>query len=127
MNIREATEQWVNGFNAFPREMIEELMTSSPYDWKEKTDLSKNDRGDRLIGELPRWAMLWSFGSTLDDVWLEDFDGVSKMSKCGFVIFESEKYGYFFGIDGGGYNFYTEHWIPLYKERGLHWHEEEEE
>ena len=35
--------------------------------------------------------------------------------------------GYFFGIDGAGYSFYEEHWIPLYKARGLQWHKENEE
>ena len=49
------------------------------------------------------------------------------MSNLGFRIYYNEDWGYFFGIDGAGYDFYTEHWIPLYKARGLHWHKEEEE
>ena len=36
-------------------------------------------------------------------------------------------FGYFFGIDGAGYSFYEEHWIPLYKARGLQWHKTEGE
>ena len=47
------------------------------------------------------------------------------MIECGFVVCESIDYGYFFGIDGGGYDFYNAHWLPLYKARGLQWHEEE--
>lgn len=27
---------------------------------------------------------------------------------------------------GAGYSFYTEHWIPLYKARGLKWHDKED-
>ena len=45
------------------------------------------------------------------------------MSRCGFRIYESEEFGYFFGIDGAGYSFYDEHWVPLYRARGLHWHD----
>ena len=48
------------------------------------------------------------------------------MSECGFRIYYSEKYGYFFGIDGAGYDFYEAHWIPLYKARGLKWHENDD-
>ena len=46
--------------------------------------------------------------------------------RSGFRIYESEEFGYFFGIDGAGYNFYDSHWIPLYDARGLKWHREEE-
>lgn len=49
------------------------------------------------------------------------------MSDCGFRIYKSEDYGYFFGIDGAGYSFYEEHWMPLYKARGLHWHDPQAE
>ena len=27
-------------------------------------------------------------------------------------------------MDGCGYDFYLEHWVPLYKARGLKWHDE---
>lgn len=75
---------------------------------------------------LPMWGTMWSFGDSCDDWWLEESDGIDLMSRCGFRIYESEEFGYFFGIDGAGYSFYDEHWIPLYKARGLHWHSEEE-
>ena len=47
-----------------------------------------------------------------------------KVSELGFRIFEIEE-GFLLGIDGAGYDFYEAHWIPLYKARGLQWHEEE--
>ncbi len=71
---------------------------------------------------LPMWGTLWSFDNSLDRVWLEDPDNLQKMANCGFRIYESEDYGYLFGIDGAGYDFYEAHWIPLYKARGLKWH-----
>lgn len=74
--------------------------------------------------ELPMWGTMWSFGDGADDWWLENEDGIRKLSECGFRVYESEEFGYYFGIDGAGYSFYDEHWIPLYKERGLHWHDE---
>lgn len=76
---------------------------------------------------LPMWSTMWSFGDNADDYWLEELGGIQLMSECGFRIYESAEFGYFFGIDGAGYNFYEEHWIPLYKARGLHWHNENAE
>lgn len=75
---------------------------------------------------LPMWGTMWQFGDSCDDCWLEEMDGIRIMSECGFRIYESEEFGYFFGIDGAGYSFYEAHWIPLYERRGLHWHNEEE-
>lgn len=71
---------------------------------------------------LPIWATLWSFGDSLDIDWLESGNGISVMSECGFRIFFHDDFGYFFGIDGAGYDFYEAHWIPLYLARGLQWH-----
>lgn len=66
---------------------------------------------------------MWSFGDSCDDYWLEYADGVQAMSDCGFRVYQHEEWGFFFGIDGAGYDFYSEHWIPLYKRRGLQWHD----
>lgn len=75
-------------------------------------------------GGLPMWGTLWQFGDSCDDWWLAEGDGIKIMSECGFRIYEHEEFGYFFGIDGAGYDFYEAHWIPLYKARGLKWHDE---
>lgn len=77
--------------------------------------------------ELPIWGTMWSFGDKLDDWWLEEKDGLRAMSDCGLRVYKSEEFGYFFGIDGAGYDFFESHWIPLYEARGLHWHDEETE
>ena len=76
---------------------------------------------------LPMWGTMWSFGDSCDDWWLEEDEGIRIMSNCGFRIYEHEEFGYFFGIDGAGYDFYEAHWIPLYKARGLKWHDESAE
>ena len=76
---------------------------------------------------LPMWGTMWSFDDSCDDYWLTDLEGIRKMSFCGFRIYEHDEWGIFFGIDGAGYDFYEAHWIPLYKARGLKWHDESAE
>lgn len=72
---------------------------------------------------LPMWGTMWSFGDSTDVWWLENEGGIRAMSDCGFRIYESEEFGCFFGIDGAGYDFYEAHWVPLYRARGLRWHD----
>lgn len=75
---------------------------------------------------LPMWGTMWQMHDPCDIHWVEDDNGTEILSRCGFRVYQSEKYGIFFGIDGAGYDFYDEHWIPLYKAIGLKWHDEEE-
>lgn len=120
--VSEAAHKWVNGFNAIPRGMIEQLMRNHPDDWTELTIMDE-EQENYYTDLLPMWGTMWSFGDACDDYWLEKLNGIEIMSKCGFRIYEHDEFGYFFGIDGAGYDFYTEHWIPLYKKRGLQWHD----
>ena len=120
--IREAATEWVYGFNAVPVAVVEKLMRLDPDEVREITPGRRDEDADYL----PMWSTMWSFGDSADDYWLEEEDGLELMAKCGFRIYEQEDFGYLFGIDGAGYSFMEAHWIPLYKARGLHWHEEEE-
>ena len=120
--IREAATEWVYGFNAVPTAVVEKLMRLGPDEVREITPCE----WDENARYLPMWDTMWSFGDSADDYWLEEEDGLELMAKCGFRIYEQEDFGYLFGIDGAGYSFMEAHWIPLYKARGLHWHEEEE-
>lgn len=74
---------------------------------------------------FPMWGTMWSFSDSADDWWMEH-GGVEALSACGFRVYESEEFGFFFGIDGCGYDFKEVHFIPLYKARGLRWHDEED-
>lgn len=74
-------------------------------------------------GWMPMWGTMWAFDSVCDEHWLEEMDGIALMSKCGFRVYEHDEWGYFFGIDGAGYDFYEQHWLPLYNARGLKWHD----
>lgn len=74
---------------------------------------------------LPMWGWMWTCGESFDEDWIRD--NLQIVSECGFRIFEDDKTGtIYLGIDGAGYDFYEAHWIPLYKARGLKWHDIEE-
>lgn len=74
---------------------------------------------------LPCWGTMWNFGEGVDENWIENGSGLQALSESGFRVFYHEDFGYFFGIDGAGYDFYQAHWIPLYITRGLNWHNQE--
>lgn len=71
---------------------------------------------------LPMWGTMWAF-PYMDQDWAKDH--IPDIVDCGFRVYEQEDYGLIIGIDGAGYDFYEDHWIPLYKARGLRWHERE--
>lgn len=120
--IREAAAAWVDSFNAVPVAVFEKLMRLDPDEVREITPCER----DEDARYLPMWSTMWSFGNSADDYWLEEENGLELMAECGFRIYEQEDFGYLFGLDGAGYSFMDEHWIPLYKARGLRWHEKEE-
>ena len=116
--IREAATAWVNSFNVVPETVVEKLMQLDPDEVREITPCDP----DEYLDSLPMWRVMWSFGDPADKRWLKDENGLKLMAECGFRIYEQEDFGYLFGIDGAGYSFMDNHWIPLYKARGLHWH-----
>lgn len=126
MTLNGAAHKWVAEFNAVPTGMIEQLMAAHPDEWEEVTVLPEGQE-DCFDDVLPMWGTMWSFGDPCDDWWLENENGIEVMSRCGFRIYSHEEFGYFFGIDGAGYDFYADHWIPLYKKRGLEWHDPQAE
>lgn len=69
--------------------------------------------------DFPLCETMWSFKDEADNDWLKKMDGISIMSRCGFRIYESSEFGYFFGIDGTKFDFYEKCWIPLYRAWGL--------
>lgn len=77
------------------------------------------EREDEIL-----WA--WQFSDAIDTHWIAEQDGIEALSRCGFRVFRSGQFGYFFCIDGGGYDYYKAHWIPLYKASGREWHDVED-
>ena len=86
-------------------------------------DLDQLERDD--YARFPMWSTLWSFSCSYDEDWARSH--LEEMAACGFRLYESEDYGLVFGIDAAGLDFYEAFWIPLYKARGLRWHDEAEE
>lgn len=122
-NINGAARAFVAELNAYPVDMIGTLMSVAPDDWSEVTVFG-DDENDECREFLPMWGTMWSFSDPTDIWWLEEKDGIRIMSELGFRVYFHEEWGYFFGIDYAGYDFYERHWIPLYKARGLQWHKE---
>lgn len=118
--IQETTQLWVSQFNCFPTDMIQTLHGNGMY----FEEITLQTSGYRAYEYFPMWGWMWQFYDSIDDWWLEEGGGLAIMSELGFRVYESQEYGYFFGIDGAGYDFYETHWIPLYRARGLQWHDE---
>lgn len=161
--IKDATREWVNGFNSIPQHLIEKAFKDDIDNWLELTTVTsgtyawsneyqgeyeivsidkENDMAiidvdgeekevevDDLYNEFDSWLPMWGTLFTLesiDEEWIRD--NIDKVTNCGFRIFEDQENGdIYLGVDGAGYDFYENHWIPLYKERGLQWHDIEEE
>lgn len=116
MTIEQATHDWVSEFNAVPTAVIRKLASLRE---GEVVEVTASDNQDAF---LPVWRTMWSFSDECDNHWLKYSDGIKIMERLGFKVYEQEDFGYIFGIDGFGYDFYKRHWIPLYRERGLQWH-----
>lgn len=50
-------------------------------------------------------------------------DMAKEVADLGFTLIYRDDEFWGLGIDGAGYSFYEEHWIPLYDLLGLTWHE----
>lgn len=70
-------------------------------------------------GWLPMWGWLWTVDSCTEQ-WIRS--NLEKMADLGFRIYEDEEGDIYIGIDGAGYDFYENHWMPLYDAMGLMWH-----
>jgi hypothetical protein len=113
----EAMRQWMRTFNSVPTGIVVKLYRAG--DEVVEITPPTTVEHDEL---LPMWGTMWSFDNSADNAWLDDKKNLRAMADCGFRIYQQEDYGYIFGIDGAGYDFYEAHWIPLYKARGLKWH-----
>ena len=105
--IKAAAQKWVGTFSEIPKALVAKLCKYS-----ENICEVTPTEGEDFDSRLPMWGTMWAFKSGLDNAWLED--NLEIMAKCGFRIYMQEDYGFIFGIDGAGYDFYEAHWIPLY-------------
>lgn len=129
MTKRDAAHDWIEGhFNFIPFSVFKRLAN---YD---KDILNYCSSVLQLIGAevdedgvfvLPEmlWDTLFNPKEIIDDLWIREH--LDYTVACGLYVFDSNDFGLLLGIDGGGYDFYTDHWIPLYTARGFQWHVEE--
>ena len=86
-----------------------------------------DNKGDDWTTGYPRyefpcgWGTLFAPKDSSDIRWFSE--NAHEVAKLGFHVFESEDWDILLGIDAGGFDFYEAFWIPLYKLRGLKWHE----
>ena len=118
MTKREAAQRMVErDFSAIPTALV-----SKAYPYGEGiTDLTPLE-GNSDIGDIffPRWGTMWLVDESVAARWI--YSHREQVSECGFFIYKIEE-GLLLVIDGGGYDFYEEHWLPLYDAMGLMWHE----
>jgi hypothetical protein len=117
--IREATEAWVREWNAIPTEAVRII-----FEYEQANNMENYMLTSESVYHYPAsHGTMFTFGESLDEEWA--LNNKEKLEEAGIVAYYSETLGVVLGVDGGGYDFYEDHWIPLYKLRGLQWHEEE--
>lgn len=148
VTIKEATQRWVNEFNAIPQALIERaypsmdgleiLCTDKECSNCGSTDFSaegaEEEGGEDILTcmscgsndfseayGLPMWGTMWTV-SSYDSDWIKE--NLEIVRECGFWVYESDELDVLLGINGAGYDFYESHWIPFYNARGLKWHTE---
>lgn len=108
-------------FSCIPLDLIEKAYFNGwdDYRFENITPLSEEEVED---SGLPMWSTLFLIN---DDVILsrvkEDLQAVKEL---GFLIYIDDEDRLYLGINGCGYDFYAEHWIPLYEWLGLSWDKE---
>jgi hypothetical protein len=118
MTLEEAVKLWVTrDFSNIPTVLIKKAFKNN------------YDELELLSSEFPQldypagWEYMFHPECLLDEEWITD--NIEEVEECGFLVYYSEETGILLGVDGCGYDFYSSHWIPLYKKRGLRWHKEE--
>ena len=116
MREEEAVKLWVGrDFANIPTELIKRAFKDNP------------DELEMLSSEYPDldypagWGTMFHPECSLDEEWIRE--NIEEVEQCGFLVYDSIETGILLGVDGCGYDFYQAHWTPLYRRRGLRWHE----
>lgn len=121
MNKKRAAIEWINkSFQAIPYDIIINAYLRN--DIEDRLKILTDEEGKYLTySNLP--ISIHSFylvSEKLDVEWI--LNNIEIMREHGFEVYESENH-LFVAIDGIGYDFIEAHWLPLYEDRGLKWHE----
>lgn len=127
----ECAELFLNErFDAFPALELSNKFPSWYEEWVFEGIMDFEDTDDEeeidTYGNThePMWGT-WFIPNWLVADWI--IDHKEEVAKCGFtLIFDADDYSLFaIGVDGAGYSFMDQHWIPLYRAYGCKWHDEE--
>lgn len=112
---KEACELWINrDFNSIPIEWMYKLDEEVySLEW-----LFEDENKEYIE---PIWGTIFQPRDLSDSNWIED-NAQEIYDKCGVLVGRTDEVGVFLSIDGCGYSFYGEHWLPLYDLRGFNWH-----
>lgn len=112
---KEACELWINrDFNSIPIEWMYKL-DEEVYSLEWLFEYEENEYIE------PIWGTIFQPKYPSDSKWIED-NAQEIYDKCGVLVGRTDEVGVFLSIDGCGYSFYEEHWLPLYDLRGFNWH-----
>ena len=117
MTLDDAVKLWANrDFSNIPTELVKRAFKDNI------DDLQLLSSEYPELDYPPGWGTMFHPEWSLDEEWIREH--VREVEDCGFLIYDSDETGILLGVDGCGYDFVCEHWTPLYKIRGLQWHEE---
>lgn len=117
MTLDEAVKLWVNrDFSNIPTELVKKAFKDN----YEELELLSSEYPE--LDYPAGWGTMFHPEWSLDEKWIREH--IKEVEKCGFLIYDSDETGILLGVDGCGYDFFSEHWTPLYRRRGLLWHEE---
>lgn len=78
-------------------------------DWIKENDEFDSWRCDK------NWYPMWGTVFGCDEFWVDsEYSNVDKLYELGIGVISND-YGDYLFIAGAGYDFYEEHWIPLFK------------
>jgi len=128
----EASRRWAREeFSNIPVELLKraygdwaediEIVAPTFDDWWEenKDDYEGEMEGLEAYEEMyPKYPM-WGWAFVPDDASDEEWIGLhaDEIAELGFIVYWAKEIGHYLGIDGAGYDFYTSHWLPLYRLR----------
>ena len=116
----DCTRFWVSdSFDQLPSWLVTDRDDFS-YNWQ---FYGIDDETDEFgLVEEPMWSTYFMPNNSWDANWLKE--NKEAVAREGFTIICMDEELFALGIDGAGYDFYEEHWIPLYRLRGFQWHDD---
>lgn len=120
----QATKEWLKEWNQYPQWIVEKMVGEN-YEFFQNITPYKDDDDNEYEEFFPIWGTLFEMSDSTDIYWLEE--NLDEIAECGVKIYsydDGDNQMYLLGIDGAGYDFYENHWVPLYEKRGLKWHKE---